>query len=84
MRDAEDWPADITATPCLAAWKRAAEEFDESNLPSVATIQRKMGGLLRANSHQIGPAKPGDIYQGPERTTGALMTDIRKRRILAA
>ncbi len=33
------------------AWKRAAEEFDESDLPSIATIQRKMGGILRANIH---------------------------------
>lgn len=35
----------------FAAWKRAAEEFDESGLPSVATIQRKMGEILRGNSH---------------------------------
>lgn len=33
------------------AWKRAAEEFDESDLPSVTTIQRKMGEILRAHSH---------------------------------
>lgn len=33
------------------AWKRAAEEFDESDLPSIATIQRKLGEILRANSH---------------------------------
>lgn len=34
-----------------AAWKCAAEAFDESDLPSVATIQRKLGEIFRANSH---------------------------------
>lgn len=33
------------------AWKRAAQEFDEADQPSVATIQRKMGEILRAHSH---------------------------------
>ncbi|MEZ5895402.1 MAG: hypothetical protein R3C51_03295 [Parvularculaceae bacterium] len=33
------------------AWKRAAQEFDEAELPSVTTIQRKMGEILRAHSH---------------------------------
>lgn len=33
------------------AWKRAAEEFDESDLPSVATIQRKIGEILRSKGH---------------------------------
>ena len=35
----------------FAAWKRAAEEFDESDLPSTATIQRKLGEIFRTNSH---------------------------------
>lgn len=30
-----------------AAWKRAAEEFDATDLPSVATIQRKIGEILQ-------------------------------------
>ena len=33
------------------AWKRAAGEFDESDLPSVATIQRKIGEILRSKGH---------------------------------
>lgn len=33
------------------AWKRAAAEFDESDLPSVATIQRKMSEILRSKGH---------------------------------
>lgn len=33
------------------AWRRAAQEFDEADLPSVATIQRKMGELLRGQLH---------------------------------
>lgn len=33
------------------ARKRAAEEFDEADLPSAATIQRKMGQLLRGHLH---------------------------------
>ena len=33
------------------AWKRAAGEFDKSDLPSVSTIQRKLGEIFRANSH---------------------------------
>ncbi len=32
-------------------WKRAAEEFEEGDLPSVATIQRKMGEILRSKGH---------------------------------
>lgn len=33
------------------AWKRVAEEFDDADLPSVATIQRKIGEILRSKGH---------------------------------
>ena len=33
------------------AWKRAAEEFNKSDMPRLSTIQRKAGEILRANSH---------------------------------